>query len=286
MSQQFWAGTDFPWEVLSATPSAITYDSAIAFSKTAAADNFEGVTWSGEPLTGAFAARASAQVCSIARSWQQLELLATPGTQLLVDGITAAVSARPASASQFPRGSSQHALFVHWVSPGCHSLEVLFYEPPVCGADHVETMAADTGVIAELGDLRIAYSNTSAVLCADPQCTQTRQVIVPASARGLRWSVRAFGGTALQSIVMFGEDMVDIEGATQVRMTMLCDLMPQYRCSESTELNTVQHMRLVFMSCFSLRLQQMIGMSAAALHSCSCQSNPNVTKLHRTPREP
>lgn len=217
MSGQRWSGTDFPWDILSDTPSAVTHESVVSFSKPAAAVHMDGVSWTGEPVNGPFAARASAQICSVARSWQQLQLLATPGTQMRIDGITAAVSAERASASTYPRGSARYALHVHWMPPGCHGIEIFFFEPPACGHNHVEALATKAGILAELGEVRIAYSNTSAVLCADASCASTRQLTVPPTARGLSWSLVITTDTVLQSVQMLDKDMTALEGASQVR---------------------------------------------------------------------
>jgi hypothetical protein len=214
-----WSGTSFPEEMLSFQPDVTTQQATIDFHKPADSSLLAGVAWpSGVALAAPFAARASGHVCSSSRVWEQLELVATPGTQLRINGVTAALTVPSVTAGTYPRGSPAHALHFHWLAPGCYDLEVLFFEPPACGANHVELMAADRGVLQPLGDVRVAYTNASAVVCTDLACRKSQELAVGAKTVSIELVVALFGLTLVQTITMLDSEGRMDSGLTMVRI--------------------------------------------------------------------
>jgi hypothetical protein len=213
-----WDGFAFPEDVLTAEVTLATRESSVNFLKSAGRAPLTGVNWPvNKAISGPFAARAKGSACSTAHAWQQLVLLATPGTQLRINGITVADTNRDGRSSIYPRGDANQALFFKWIEPGCYDIEVLFFEPPTCGSNHIEHMSADTGIMSVLKEVKIAYSNTSSVVCLDAGCQQTREVAKGHETVAFEFRLELDGTTLTQSLTMLNKDGRMDEGLRTVR---------------------------------------------------------------------
>ena len=203
-----WSGDTFPEDILSAQADITIYETSISFSKGPGLTPLAGVTWPQglQRFSAPFAARARGYLCTATRAWQQLALDATPGTQLRVDSVTAARTAREAGSGTYPRGNATHAVHYHWLAPGCHELEVLFYEPPPCGANHVERMSVDAGRLQTYCEVKVAYTNASVVVCADFDCKHARELQAGPQSKAMEVAVGVRGGALVQTVTLLNAD--------------------------------------------------------------------------------
>ena len=217
-SSSSWDGTAFPEAVVSSIATVTTQESALHFAKPADRSALAGVQWPpGSELAAPFAARARGYACSAANAWQQIELEATPGTQLRINGVTVAESPRGGSATPFRRGPPSKALFFHWLEPGCVDVDVLFYEPPFCGANHVEQLSGDSELLQVHHEAKVAYSDTSTVLCADIGCRDVVALPVGGASKALKLRVTLIGDTLTQTATMLTADGAVDEQLSLVR---------------------------------------------------------------------
>lgn len=175
-----WDGLSFPEQVLATTPIATTYESTLSFTRRSLAGAPASIS-GGVPdvladLHHNWAAVVSAELCTASPAvLQHLDLQATPGTELLINGhLVARTRQHAVSSSNFPRGLESSTPFVRWVSRGCDTIQLRLFEPPSCPAGHVEPLLQTLEQPAPtLQELRIAHSNTSVVLCGTIDCSRT-----------------------------------------------------------------------------------------------------------------
>ena len=198
-------------------PDVETVDSTIDLLRTSNEGMLSGVTWPAEnTFPAVFAARASGHVCSSVHAWRQLELWATPGAQLRIDGVSVAATEHAAT-HPYPRGAAKRVSYFQWVEPGCHELELLFFEPHRCSANHVEVMELVHAEARAVQEVSIAYNNESALLCADAACGATVQAAVTAAARSMRLELSLANQQLTQRLVMLASDDTRIEESAVVR---------------------------------------------------------------------
>jgi hypothetical protein len=172
-----WQGHSFPYERLNTAPDVTTMEIKVHFFKDAAAGTVQGVAWpQGHEVGGPFAARVTGVACSSVRVWQQLSLEATPGTELRLDGIPVAVTEAASFVHRYPRGPARHATYVHWVEPGCVSLELLMFEPPLCLPGHIEELTSDSTPLAEVSQIQMSYMHGLVMMCKTADCNATVEV--------------------------------------------------------------------------------------------------------------
>lgn len=159
--------------------------------------------WGSVNFTGAWAAQATGYICSNSSAWQQLQLHAVPGTQLLVDGTPAITTAADGAVEAFPRGPAVDGLALHWAAPGCTHVQLRMFEPPRCAAGHVEALAAPPAPTPPLAEVTMAYSNASVVLCGGRGCAQSLRVDLGRDARLLMLHVSWSAGALVQRVWFF-----------------------------------------------------------------------------------
>lgn len=187
-----WDGLSFPDHIVASTPTATTYEKSLSFTRQALSgppSSYSGdVPQALAGLDGPWAAVVSAELCTSASALlQYLELWATPGTELLVNG-TLVARTRPHSStsSAFPRGPQTPAPFVRWASRGCDHIELRMYDPPKCPAGHAESvLPIPEPSTVPLRELRIAHSNTSVILCASADCSDAKKFPIEADVQQL-----------------------------------------------------------------------------------------------------
>jgi hypothetical protein len=220
-----WDGISFPEHMLVEEPNLETMESSISFNRPTNASMFIGVTWpQNGTILGAFAARAKGTACSTSHAWQQLQLFATPGTQLRIDGVTVAMTkGNGVLQHNFPRGSPSLAVYLQWIEPGCYDIEVLFFEPRPCSSNHVEATKMDLQAKLALKEVKIAYSNTSTLACADEACSSTVETAMSPQSKSLKFWVRLERGTLTQQLSLLTKEGRLDSGKVAVRNSLPMD---------------------------------------------------------------
>jgi hypothetical protein len=210
-----WDGLSFPEQILDSAPAFTTYEKTLSFTRHGLSGPSSTPGKAVPPalvgLEHGWAAVVSAEICtSAAALLQHLELRATPGTELLVNGaVVARARAHDSSSAAFPRGPETATPFVRWVSRGCDNIQLRMYDPLPCPAGHAESLLV-TPAPSEtpLGELRIAYSNTSVILCISEDCSDAKQFRISAETQKLVVHVAWDNRTVHQ-----GVGLVDTDGA-------------------------------------------------------------------------
>ena len=203
-----WDGLSFPVHVLDSSPITTTYEKTLAFTR-------QGL--SGPPAShsgavpkaltalesGPWAAVVSAQLCTPTSGLlQHLDVRATPGTEVLLNGtVVARTTRRSSSVAAFPRGPPSATPFVRWASRGCDHIQLRMYDPPKCPAGHAESVLPIPEPSPDpLKELRIAHSNTSVILCASADCSESRKFPIGADVQQLVVHVSWRDNTLQQSV--------------------------------------------------------------------------------------
>lgn len=156
--------------------------------------------WGSTNFTGAWAAQATGFICSSASAWQQLQLHAVPGTQLLVDGNLAISTAADGAVEAYPRGPAVDGLALYWAPPGCMLVQLRMFEPPRCAVGHVEALAAPPAPTPPLAEVTVAYSNASVMLCGGHGCAQSLRISLGRDARTLLLHLSWSAGALVQRV--------------------------------------------------------------------------------------
>ena len=159
--------------------------------------------------SGPWAAVASAELCTPASALlQHVDLRGSPGTELLVNGaVVARTPRRSSSMAVFPRGPASAIPFVRWASRGCDYIQLRMFEPPKCPAGHAESVLPIPVPSPEpLKELRIAHSNTSVILCASEDCSESRNFPIGAHVQQLVVHISWRDNTVQQSVAHIDAD--------------------------------------------------------------------------------
>ena len=164
-------------------------------------------SWGAINMTGPWAAQATGYICSAASMWQQLQLHAVPGMQLLLDGYLAAATAAEGAVEPYPRGPAVDAVVLRWAQPGCAHVQLRLFEPPRCGQRHVEVLASPPAPALPLAEVTVAYSNSSVMLCAGSGCSRSQRVALVSGTRVLVVRLEWKDGTLTQQLRFTGDDL-------------------------------------------------------------------------------
>jgi hypothetical protein len=219
-----WDGLAFPEQILDSAPTAITHERTLSFSRHAlvgSPSSYSGVeSHTASGWDHAWAAVVSAELCTSAPALlQQLDLRASPGTELLVNGmLVARTRSHVSTSTAFPRGPETATPFVRWVSRGCDHVQLRMYDPPRCPAGHAESVLPTLeSFSAPVTEVRIAHSNTSIILCASSECSDTEKFPIDADMRQLVVHLSWHDRTLRQGVGHVDADGVEHAPADWVR---------------------------------------------------------------------
>jgi hypothetical protein len=206
--RKWWNGLHFPIEILSAPPDAVTFESSLNFNRSKTSGPLAEMVAGRQEGTpsGPWAALATGHLCSSGRLLQQLQLHATPRTQLLLDGALVATTRPESTVQMYPLGPPTAALYVHWVQRGCSEVQVRFFEPPKCGENHVEALLFDSQPGRPLEEVKLAYARGSLMLCGDRDCTDNRRFNIDGAVSALVLQLEWDSGGLMQRITYTMQD--------------------------------------------------------------------------------